>query len=46
MKALQPNLNPEDKDLMEMLLSAKHLEQKYAERLQTVLLRASEKGTG
>ena len=46
MKALQPNLNPEDKDLMEKLLSAKHLEQKYVERLQTVLLRASGKGTG
>ena len=46
MKALQPNLNPEDKDLMEKLLSAKHLEQKYAERLQTVLLRARGKGTG
>jgi transposase len=45
MKALQPNLNPEDKDLMEKLLSAKHLEQKYAERLQTVLLRARGKGT-
>jgi transposase len=46
MKKLQPNLNPEDKEIMEKLLSAGHLEQKYAERLQTVMLRARGKGTG
>lgn len=46
MKALKPNLNAEDKDLMEKLLSIGHIEHKYAERLQTVLLRAKNKGTG
>jgi hypothetical protein len=46
MKALQPNLNLEDKDLMEKLLSAGHLEQRFAQRLQTVLLRARGKQTG
>ena len=46
MKALQPNLNPEDKDVMEKLLSAGHTEHKYAVRIQTVLLRAKGKGTG
>ena len=45
MKALQPILNPEDKELMEKLLSAGHIEYKYAVRLQTVLLRAKNKGT-
>jgi transposase len=45
MKALQPNLNQEDKELMEKLLSAGHIEQKFAVRLQTVLLRARGKGT-
>jgi transposase len=45
MKPVQPNLNDEDKDLMEKLLSAGHIEHKYAERLQTVLLRARGKGT-
>jgi transposase len=45
MEKLQPNLNQEDKDLMEKLLSAGHLEQKYAQRLQTILLRARDKGT-
>jgi transposase len=45
MKALQPNLNSEDKDLMEKLLSSGHLEQKFAQRLQTVLLRARGKQT-
>ena len=45
MKALQPNLNLEDKDLMEKLLSTGHLEQKFAQRLQTVLLRARGKQT-
>ena len=45
MKALQPELNPEDKELMEKLLSAGHIEYKYAVRLQTILLRAKNKGT-
>ena len=45
MKALQPNLNPEDKNLMEKLLTAGHTRHKYAVRLQTVLLRAKGKGT-
>ena len=46
MKALQPNLNSEDKDLMEKLLADGHLQDKYAVRLRTVLLRAKGKGTG
>ena len=46
MKTLQPQLNSEDKELMEKLLSAGHIEYKYAVRLQTVLLRAKGKGTG
>jgi transposase len=46
MKALQPNINSEDKELMEKLLAAGHIEYKYAVRLQTVLLRAKGKGTG
>ena len=46
MKALQPNLNREDKDLMEKLLADGHLQDKYAVRLRTVLLRAKGKGTG
>ena len=46
MKALQANLNPEDKELMENLLSGGHIEHKYAVRLQTVLLREKDKGTG
>jgi transposase len=45
MKALQPQLSQEDKDLMEKLLSTGHLEQKYAQRLQTILLRARGKET-
>jgi transposase len=45
MKELQPHLNQEDKDLMEKLLSAGHLEYKYALRLQTILLRTKGKGT-
>jgi len=45
MKTLQPELNPEDKNLMEKLLSAGHVQHKYAVRLQTVLLRAKGKGT-
>ena len=46
MKELQPQLNPEDKVLMERLLTARHLQHKYAVRLQTVMLRAKGKGTG
>jgi len=45
MKELQPQLNQEDKDIMEKLLSAGHIEHKYAVRLQTILLRAKGKGT-
>ena len=45
MKTLQPQLNSEDKELMEKLLSAGHIEHKYAVRLQTILLRAKGKGT-
>ena len=40
MKALEPQVNEEDKELMEKLLSAGHIEHKYAVRLQTLLLRA------
>jgi transposase len=46
MKELQPLLNPEDKELMEKLLSARRIEHKYALRLQTIPLRAEGKGTG
>ena len=46
MKALQVNLDSEDKELMEKLLSVGHIEHKYAIRLQTVLLRERGKGTG
>jgi transposase len=46
MKKLQPQLNADDKDLMEKLLSAGHIAHKIAVRLQTVLLRAKGKGTG
>jgi transposase len=46
MKALQSNINSEDKELMEKLLAAGHIEYKYAVRLQTVLLRAKGKGAG
>jgi len=46
MKALQPKINSEDKELMEKLLSAGHIEYKYALRIQTVLLREKGKGTG
>jgi transposase len=46
MKRLEPIINAEDKGLMEKLLSAGHIEYKYAVRLQTVLLRAKGKGTG
>jgi len=46
MKELQPELNSEDKDLMEKLLSAGQIKHKCALRLQTILLRARGKGTG
>jgi transposase len=46
MEAIKPQLNSEDKELMEKLLAAGHIEFKYAVRLQTVLLRAKGKGTG
>jgi len=42
---LQPKLNMKDKDLMEKLLAAGHIEYKYAVRLQTVLLRTKGKGS-
>jgi len=45
MEKLNPEINAEDKDLMEKLLNAGHIEHKYAVRLQTVLLRARDKGT-
>jgi transposase len=45
MKELRPNLNSEDKNLMEKLLSAGRIEHKYAVRLQTILLRDKGKGT-
>jgi transposase len=45
MREVQPNLNTDDKDLMEKLLSAGHIEYKFAIRMQTVLLRAKGKGT-
>jgi len=44
MNALQPNLDSEDKQLMEKLSAAGHIQYKYAVRLQTVLLRAEGKG--
>ena len=44
MKTLQPELNPEDKSLMEKLLSARHIQHKYAIRLQTIKLRDKGKG--
>ena len=45
MEKLQPELNAEDKGLMEKLLNTGHIEYKYAVRLQTKLLRARGKGT-
>jgi transposase len=43
MKQIRPNLNDEDKDLMEKLLEAGHIEYKYARRLQIILQRYSGK---
>jgi len=45
MNALEAQINSEDIELMEKLLSAGRIEHKYAVRLQTVLLRAKGKGT-
>jgi hypothetical protein len=45
MKTVEPNLNPEDKDLMEKLLQAGQIKYKYAVRLQAVLRKASATGT-
>jgi transposase len=45
MKELQPHLHDEDKTLMEKLVSAGHIQHKYAIRLRTILLRAKGKGT-
>ena len=45
MKKIEPQLNPQDKELMEKLLAAGHIEHKFAVRLQTVLLRARGKGS-
>ena len=42
-KAIVPELNADDKKLMESLLRSGHIEHKYAVRLQTVLHRASGK---
>jgi transposase len=46
MKKIQPQISKEDKLLMQRLLSTGHLEQKFAQRLQTVLLREKGKSTG
>ena len=46
MKMTEPNLNDEDKGLMEQLLDAGHLKHKYAVRLQAVLHRAGGKRAG
>jgi transposase len=45
MKKIQPQINKEDKLLMQRLLSTGRLEQKFARRLQTVLLREKGKST-
>jgi transposase len=42
-KAIAPELNADDKTLMEQLLRSGHIEHKYAVRLQTVLHRANGK---
>jgi len=46
MKEVQPDLNQDDKDLMEKLLSAGHIEHRFAVRLQTILLRARGEKSG
>jgi len=46
MKELQPNINADDKLLIEKILSAGHIRHKYAVRLQTIMLRIKGKGTG
>ena len=45
MKAIQANINSEDKELMEKLIGAGRIEHRYAIRLQTVLLRTKGKST-
>ncbi|MDR2717965.1 MAG: helix-turn-helix domain-containing protein [Treponema sp.] len=45
MRKIQPQINKEDKLLMQRLLSTGRLEQKFARRLQTVLLREKGKST-
>jgi transposase len=45
-KEIKPNLNEEDKGIMEKLLSAGNIEHKFAVRVQTVLHRANGKATG
>jgi len=45
MKQLQVELNEEDRILMENLLSAGHVEHKYAVRMRTVMLREQGEGT-
>ena len=45
MKKLKAEINIEDMELIEKLLSVGHIEHKYAVRLQTVLLRSRGKGT-
>ena len=45
MKKIQAEINKEDKDLIEKLLSVGHIQYKYAIRLQTIFLRAKGKGT-
>jgi len=45
MKELQPQLNLDDKILMERLLTAGHIQHKYAVLLQTILLKIKGKGT-
>jgi DNA-binding NarL/FixJ family response regulator len=44
-KAIAPELNADDKTLMEKLLRSGHIEHKYAVRPQTVLHRANGKSS-
>jgi hypothetical protein len=44
-REILPNLNSEDKGLMEKVLTAGDIKHKYAVRLQTVLLRANKNHT-
>ena len=45
MNVLEAEINSEDKELMEKLLTAGHIEHKHAVRLQTALLRTKGNGT-